>query len=96
MTLRQIELTSNFGRVQPGRAAKGEQRRMPRIDATTHRDEPYSLGHIGVDDAVNALRRRQPADAKSCGDAVDRGFRGGAIEPTPATQETLRIEIAQH
>ena len=69
---------------------------MPRIDAAPHRDEPHPLGHVGVDDAVDALRRREPVDAERSGDAVDRRFGGGMVEPAPAAEKTLRIEIAEH
>jgi hypothetical protein len=54
---REIKLARNLGRVQPRGAAKGEQREMPWIDATTDRHEPHPLGHRRVDDAVDAARR---------------------------------------
>ncbi len=92
----QLELAGDFGRVQPRCAAKGEQRELPGVDAAAHRDEPHPSGHRGVDDAMDALRRREPADPESCGDTVDRGLGGSAVEMAPAAEKARRIEIAEH
>ncbi len=44
--------------MQPGRAAEGQQREVPRIDAAAHRDQADAIGHAHIDQAMHALRRR--------------------------------------
>ena len=93
---REVELAGDLGRVQPRGAAKGEQREAPRVDAAPHRDQPHPLGHVGVDDAMDAVRRGQPIDAERCGDAVDRRLGRAPVEPAPPAEKARRVEIAQH
>jgi hypothetical protein len=93
---RQVELAGDLGRMQPRSAPKGEQRKMPRIDAATYRCEPHSFGHCRVDDAVDPARRGEPVDAELRSYLVDRGFGGRPVETTPAAEKACRIEIAQY
>ena len=79
-----------------GRASERQQRKAPRIDTATYRDEPDSFGHVGVDDTVNALRRLHAADAETRRDGVHRTGGGLRIEALPAAEESLRIEEPEH
>ncbi len=92
----QTELARDVGGVQSGRAAEREQREPPGIDAAPHRDEPHALGHVRVDDAVDARCRRDPVDAERGGDRIDGALGGRAVEPAVAAEEVVGIEIAEH
>ena len=94
---RQIELARDVGRVQPGRAAEREQREPPRIDAAAHRDEPHALGHVGVDDAVDAARPpRRRSTPSAAAMPVDGALGRRAVEPAPPPRKLSRVEIAEH
>ena len=93
---RETELAGDVGGVQPGRAAKREQREAARVDAAPHRDEAHPLGHVRVDDAVNAARGGEPVDAERGGDSIDRALGQPCIEPPFAAEEIRRVEIAEH
>src|SRR5271167_2799411 len=67
----EVELAGDIGRVQSRGTTEGEHREIPWIDAAADRDEPDSLGHRGVDDAMDAARRAEPVDAEPGGDVVD-------------------------
>ncbi len=45
---------------------------------------------------MNALGRGEPADAERRGDPVHRRRGGRAVEPPPAAEKALGVEIAQH
>ena len=94
---REAELAGDVGRVQPGGAAEGEEREAARIDAAAHRDEPHPLGHVGVDDAMDALAPR-PAGRCRARAAIGSTARlgRGAVEPRAAAEEARRVEVAEH
>ena len=77
-------------------ASEGKQREPARIDAATDRDQPDPFRHVGIDDAVNALRRRHPIDVEPCGNGVHRAGGGFAVEVLPAAEETHRVEKSEH
>src|SRR5207248_1661727 len=68
----------------------------PRIDAAPDRDEAHPLGHIGVDDAVDAARRGEPVDAERAGDLVYGALGRARIETPLAAEKIFRVEIAEH
>src|SRR5207248_10948136 len=67
-----------------------------RIDAGPYRDEPHALGHIRVDDAVDAARCGEPVDTERGRNPIDRALRQADIEPPLAAEEIFRVEIAEH
>ena len=98
MTRAELELARDVGDVQPGRAAEGEQREAARIDAAAHRDQPHALGHVGVDDAVDALA---PPPPRSMPSAARDARRRRARRPPRSSRaspprKSVGVEIAEH
>ncbi len=97
MTRAEPELARDVGGVQPGRAAEREQREAPRIDAAPHRDEPHALGHVRVDDAMDAgARPRSDRCQAAPAIAIDGALGRRDVEPAVAAEEIVRVEIAEH
>src|SRR5215472_10902586 len=72
----EVELAGYFCRVQSRGTTESEQREMPRIDPAADRDEPNSLGHRGIDDAMDTARRTEAVDAENGADVVDSRLGG--------------------
>src|SRR5205085_6337384 len=92
----EAQLSREIGRVQSGGAAKRKQGETPRINATPNRNEAHSLGHIRVDDAMDAARRGEPVDAEPGGDTVDGALGQALVETARAAEKIRRVEIAEH
>ena len=81
---------------RPAAPPKAQQRKLPGIDAAAQGHQADAVGHLQIDHAVDAGGGLQPRQPKRRGDAVDGGFRRGAVERALATHEGGRIEIAEH
>ena len=93
---RQAQGARDRGHVDARRASERQQRKAPRIDAATDRDEPDSFRHVGVDDTVNSLCRLHAADAETRRDGVHRTGGGLRIEALPAAEKSPWIEEPEH
>ena len=56
-------------------AAEGQQREPARVMTLADRYETDALGHLGVEDAVNAEGRLLDGEVQPAGDARHRGAR---------------------
>src|SRR5216684_1366239 len=75
-------------------AAEGDEREAPRIDAAADGDQLDALGHVRVDDAVDAFGSGDAIHAEPLRDRVDGARGGGGVEPDAPAEEVLGIEEA--
>ncbi len=95
ITRRDFQFTRHFHGMQPGSAAKTQQRKAARIDAAAQRHQPDAVGHLQIDqpeDAGGSLLAREVQRAR---DGIDGRFAGGAIEFSLAAEKIIGVEIAE-
>ena len=70
---------------------------VPRIVASPDRELAEQAGHVCIDDATDPDRRLDRRQSERLGDLlVDRALRSLPVEPHPAAEEAVRIELAEH
>ena len=79
--------------MQPGRAAEGEQREAPHVDAAARGDEAHGLGHVRVDDPHDARRGLLDAATQRARDADARRILEAELRREEERLATLRREF---
>src|SRR5262245_65680692 len=82
--------------MQGGSSTEREDGEASRVDTATHGNEPDTFGHVGVDDAIDPLRRGHAIDAELVSDAIDGRFGGATSEAHAAAEKIVGIEEAEN
>ena len=89
-------LLGEGGAVHGPGAAQDDQRELARIVAALDRHQADLVRHAGVDDAMDARRRRDRVEAQPAADGGDRALRGGHVEGQGAAGEARGVQVAEH